>query len=374
VYQLETIENELRSRFGAKAVNLGRLMRAGLPVPPGFCFDETVAADDAAVVAAYRGLGGGFVAVRSSAAGEDEASASAAGLFATRLGVRGEDDLAAAVETVRRSAHAAHVRTYQSGGPPLQMAVIVQRQVEADAAGVVFTRDPADVSGNCLAIAAARGLGTAVVGGAEADRIRLDRASGRVAEKRIAHKRLRHTPSGVETVPADRAEEACLTPDQIRELAALALTAEVALGEPCDAEWALADGRFWLLQARPITTTPVLDLSRLRRSEIERLRAIAEPGGTVWVRYQLAESAPRPTPMTWGVLRSLLSVRGGYGRMLRALGFDPDPAVDAVGFVQLIAGQPYLNLNLEARLDHRDVPYTIDVTALKRTPADAQLP
>ena len=73
--------------------------------------------------------------------------------------------------------------------------------------------------------------------------------------------------------------------------------------------------------------------------------------------------------MTWGVLETLLSVRGGYGCMLRSLGFTPDPRVDDIGFVQLIAGQPYLNLNLEARLDHRDIPYTVDVDRLERTPS-----
>jgi pyruvate,water dikinase len=154
----------------------------------------------------------------------------------------------------------------------------------------------------------------------------------------------------------------------------LAVKAEEAFGEPCDVEWALAAGRFWLLQARPITASPIRDLERLREQEIERLRGLPDARDTVWVRYHLAESAPHPTPMTWGVLQSMLSVRGGYGRMLRALGFDPDPRVDEIGFVQLVGGQPYLNLNLEARLDHRDIPYGVDVKRLRGDPGLALLP
>src|SRR5262249_50208153 len=64
-----------------------------------------------------------------------------------------------------------------------------------------------------------------------------------------------------------------------------------------------------------------------------------------------------------------------YGRMLRALGFDPDPRVDDEGgFVELIADQPYLNLNREARLDFRDIPYSFDIERLKADPSRALRP
>src|SRR5436309_13847886 len=133
------------------------MLRAGLPVPPGFCVEADVSADDPAIAAAYEALGGS-VAVRSSAVGEDEATSAAAGLYQSRLGVRDGIELVAAVEDVRRSAQAAHVRTYQPGGPAPRMAVIVQRLVVADVAGVAFTRDPGAESGRTLAVAAARGL------------------------------------------------------------------------------------------------------------------------------------------------------------------------------------------------------------------------
>jgi pyruvate,water dikinase len=362
-----------RGRLGGKAVGLGALIRAGLSVPPGFCVDESVPADDPAIASAYAALGGGLVAVRSSAVGEDEAGAAAAGVYATRLGVRGAADLAAAIASVRRSARAAHVRTYQPGGPP-PVAVIVQALVEADVAGVAFTRDPGDETDHHLVVTACFGLGTTAVGGGPADRFRVDRITRQVVDSVVAHKPTKATAGGAKPVPADLADAPCLSPGQLHELTALALAAEAAIGGPCDVEWVLAGGRLWLLQVRPITASPTRDLARLREREIERLRTIADPRGTVWARYHLAESAPRPTPMTWGVLQTLLSVRGGYGRLLRRLGFDPDLRVDDVGFVQLIAGQPYLNLNLEARLDHRDIPYAVDVARLKRTPALALVP
>jgi pyruvate,water dikinase len=152
----------------------------------------------------------------------------------------------------------------------------------------------------------------------------------------------------------------------------VALTVEQLFGEPCDIEWAFADGRFSLVQSRPIVTPPAVLLTRLREREMQSLRAQAEPHGSVWARHQLAESAPRPTPMTWGVLQSLLSVRGGYGRMLRALGYDPDPRVhDEGGFVELIAGRPYRNLNREARLSFRWLPLGVDWHRLKSDPAYA---
>ena len=372
-HDLRTLTEADRVGVGAKAVNLGRMMTAGLPVPPGFCIEVDVPTDHAAIADAYQALGGGLVAVRSSAVGEDEAGTAAAGIYRTRLGVCGVKDLNAAIEDVRRSARAEQVRTYQVGGPEPRMAVIVQRFIDADVAGVVFTRDPGAEAGDTVAVAAAWGLGTTVVGGGPADRFQVDR-SGSLLGQTIAAKHRRHTLAGVETMTAEKADSPCLSPEQLRDLAGLAVAVEDLFGQPCDVEWVLADGRLWLLQSRPITASHVLDLERLREREIQKLRPLVGPHGTVWRRYDLAESVPRPTPMTWGVLQTMLSVRGGYGRMLRALGFSPDPAVDETGFVQLIAGQPYLDLNLEARLDHADIPYAVDIERLKRTPSLALSP
>jgi len=352
------------------------MLQSGLPVPIGFCVEDSVSATDPAIAAAYEAIGDALVAVRSSAVGEDEAAAAFAGVFCSRLGVRGIDKLASAIGEVRRLASGEHVSAYQPGGGPLRMAVLVQRLVEADVAGVLFTRDPLDESGRCMSVSATWGLGVPVVSGTVTpDRFQVERDGSRVVTQTIARKRTRQTVRGVESVLDDQAKVACLAPGQLGELAALAFSVERLFGEPCDIEWAFAEGQFWLLQARPITTAPSVLPAKLRDREIQSLRVKAELHGTVWARYQLAESAPRPTPMTWGVLQSLLSVRGGYGRMLRALGFDPDPRVDdAGGFVQLVAGHPYLNLNREARLDFSDIPYSLNWDRLKADPSQALRP
>src|SRR5262245_13005876 len=134
IHDLRSVGDGDRSRVGAKAANLGRMLQAGLPVPNGCCVEDSVPTADPAVAAAYEALGGGLVAVRSSAVGEDETAATFAGMFRSRLGVRGMDELAAAIEEVRRSLGAAHLPAYQLGRQSLRMAVIVQRLIEAEVA------------------------------------------------------------------------------------------------------------------------------------------------------------------------------------------------------------------------------------------------
>ena len=119
-----------------------------------------------------------------------------------------------------------------------------------------------------------------------------------------------------------------------------------------DVEWAWADGRFWLLQARPITTAGAAEREQVRREEIAALAARAEPGGTVWARFNLAEILPEPTPMTWAIVRRFMSGRGGFGLMYRDLGFEPDPSLDEDGIYDLVCGRPYCNLSREPRLHY----------------------
>ena len=78
----------------------------------------------------------------------------------------------------------------------------------------------------------------------------------------------------------------------------------------------------------------------MRREEIAALAARAEPGGTVWSRFNLSESLPEPTPMTWAIVRRFMSGHGGFGLMYRDLGFEPDPAVDDEGVYDLVGGRP----------------------------------
>src|SRR5262245_6400672 len=180
---------------GGKALSLAITAAAGLPVPPGFCvttsayrrhsgpesrLDQTLLD---ALLTAYRELGGGKVAVRSSATAEDGAVTSFAGQGETILGVEGPEELTAAIEKCWHSLHTDRSKAYRerhgTDDAGLAMAVVVQRLVDAEVAGVLFTRDPLDPMGSLMRIEASWGLGEAVVSGrVTPDRFQVERQSG----------------------------------------------------------------------------------------------------------------------------------------------------------------------------------------------------
>jgi pyruvate,water dikinase len=374
------------ARVGGKGLNLGLMLRAGLPVPDGFCLTANGAADCAEVdrmelLSAYRRLGAGLVAVRSSAAAEDGAEHSFAGQQETILGVEGEQPLLDAVERCLHSWESARAQAYRaqkglaSNDAGAGMSVVIQRLVPADVSGVLFTRDPLDPDGKQMLVEAAFGLGELVVSGrVSPDRFHVDRETLAVVRQEIVKKNLWMAADGVHEVSAHLQSLPSLDLDQLRQLAELGLRVEKFFGAPRDIEWAFADGQLWLLQARPVTTAGAFEKEEFRRAEIARLRSKAAPTGTVWARYNLAEVLPRPTPMTWAIVRQFMSGRGGYGQMFRDLGFDPDPELDDEGIVDLVCGRPYVNLTREPKLYFRDFPYGYDFASLKQHPAAAFYP
>lgn len=235
---------------GGKAAGLARLIRLGLPVPPGFVLLGAGRNGDALparLFEAYRELGAPPVAVRSSAAGEDGAADSFAGQYDTVLNVAGDDALEAAVWQCLRSARSRRARAYGARRGPAQvdrerpgsgdMAVIVQQMVDARAAGVVFTVDSVTGRRDRLVVDAVEGLGEALVSGhAAPDHYALD-SRDRVARQELV------------------GDRPILTPSQLGRIAREARAAERAAGHPMDLEWALdREGRLFWLQARPITT------------------------------------------------------------------------------------------------------------------------
>jgi pyruvate,water dikinase len=376
---------------GGKGLSLGLMTRAGLPVPPGFCITTAAyrrtrgrpLADHPDLIGplldAYRALGGGPVAVRSSATAEDGSQASFAGQQETILGVRDEDAVRDAVARCWASLDTERAVAYRRkqgiGADGLAMAVVVQRLVEAEVAGVLFTQDPLDREGRQMLVEASWGLGEAVVSGrVTPDRYHLDRGTGAVGDRHISMKRVTITGAGEQPVPAEKQTAACLDDQRLAELAELGRRVEAFYGAPRDVEWAFADGRFWLLQARPITVPGAAEREQVRRREIEALRARAEPGGTVWAKFNLAEVLPEPTPMTWAVVRRFMSGRGGFGLMYRDLGFDPDPCLDDDGFFDLVCGRPYCNLSREAKTHYRTIPFEYPFGELKAAPHKALYP
>ena len=266
-----------REHFGGKASQLAQLLVAGVSVPEGVALDpgfvEAVVAGDEdhqrRLEDALAEVDGPW-AVRSSCLAEDGAAASFAGQFLTVLGVNDLRSCVEAVERVWASAHGAGVRAYRERlglSGEARMAVVVQRLVDAESAGILFSTS----DGEHL-VEAGWGLGEPIVSGAiDPDRFTLD-AQGHVLDRALADKptELRRDPTGqtVTRVVADeRRGASCLNDEQLAQLAELASRCRAIFGEPRDIEWAFDHrGRLHCLQSRPITKSVPEATSRSLRA------------------------------------------------------------------------------------------------------------
>src|ERR671921_837214 len=341
---------------GGKAANLGELVRAGFPVPAGFCVTtaayDLVAADagleptlaalagtqpedtarlaglakrarsylsDAivpdllrqAIAEAYEGLGDGApvpVACRSSATAEDLPQASFAGQQNTYLNVIGVESVLDAVRRCWASLWTDRAVSYRAtnGIDPhsVRLAVAVQRMVDASVAGVLFTANPVTGKRRQAVIDASPGLGEAVVSGmVNPDHFVANTATGEIVERRLGDKRvaiMAGSGSGTERVELAAAEdEPSLSDPQILALAKLGERVEEYYGSPQDTEWAIdEDGGIWLLQARPITT--LFPLPARAPTDEEDLR--------VYFSFSVAQGVYRPlTPMGFQAWRLTIS-------------------------------------------------------------------
>jgi phosphohistidine swiveling domain-containing protein len=203
------------------------------------------------------------VAVRSSATAEDLPEASFAGQQDTYLNIRGEEAILQAVQKCWASLWTGRAIAYRlrQGIPPEQvaLAVVVQKLVPAEAAGILFTANPVSGNRSETVINAAWGLGEAIVGGlVTPDSLTIDKPTGRLTRRDTAEKSvmtvLKESGTAEQPVPASLKNKAVLSDRQATELARYGEQIEVLYGMPMDIEWALADGKFAILQARPITT------------------------------------------------------------------------------------------------------------------------
>lgn len=265
-----------RARCGGKAATLSALRRNGLPVPDGFVVpvDEAPRCEagarpvlpDAlrdAVARELERMGEPVVAVRSSAAGEDTESASAAGQYESILGVRGTADVCRAITVCQASARSSRVADYwhrtagDTADPAPGTAVLVQRLIAADVSGVMFT--PGRENGSTR-IEASWGLGLAVVGGTvtpDSYEAAPD-STVRFTIGRKATRIDRDTEAAcLVTSPVDqrRRTARALSDEEVRSLAGLGSRIAALLGGTQDVEWAIAGGEIWILQARPVTAS-----------------------------------------------------------------------------------------------------------------------
>jgi pyruvate,water dikinase len=272
----------------------------------------------------------------------------------------------------------------------LGTAVNVQMMCPSEVSGVMFTANPVNPALGQVIIESSYGLGEAIVlGKVTPDRFVLDKQTLMITERNISVKQ--HV---VATLAQDgqgqtgACDVASLGDEQIEELARLGLRVEAYFKVPSDIEWALSAGKFYLLQARAIkhageprgvsprneSLPGAPEREKVRQEEIAALRASAEPGGTVWARFNLSEILPEPTPMTWAIVKRFMSGKGGFGLMYRDLGFDPDPSLDDDGTYDLVCGRPYCNLSRDARMQHRSVPFEHPFAVLKAAPQKAIYP
>src|SRR5262245_15805882 len=310
VLPFDQIHTGMLAIVGGKAGNLGEMSRVGLPVPPGFCVTtdayrratnddalrrilEDIAATAppdtialsahaararAAILAmtmppdiavavsdAYRGLGATQpVAVRSSATAEDLPMASFAGQQDTYLNIVGTDAVLDAVHRCWASLWTDRAVSYRATNAidprSVQLAVVVQRMVDAAVAGVMFTANPVTGKRGETVIDASPGLGEAVVSGAvNPDHFVVSSTTGQIVERRLGDKRFMITATfggGTAHVTRDAADATfCVTDDQVRGLVALGQRVASHYGSPQDTEWAIdGNGVAWLTQARPVTT------------------------------------------------------------------------------------------------------------------------
>jgi len=310
VLGLEEVDKTQVALVGGKGAQLGELSRIdGVRVPPGFCIttdafqrilttapwiddqldrlssldpddrqairdlsteirralEETAIPDDvaAAITRSVTRLGGrAAYAVRSSATAEDLPTASFAGQQDTYLNVAGPAAILRAVSRCWASLFSERAVTYRQRSGfdhrRVHMAVVVQRMVFPQAAGVLFTADPVTSNRNVVSIEASFGLGEALVAGlvnADVYRVR----DGEVVAKTVAAKQLavHARPGGgaqERAIAPESQEQPALTDAQILQLAQLGRRIEAHFGYPQDIEWCLADDEFQIVQSRPITT------------------------------------------------------------------------------------------------------------------------
>ena len=252
-------------RVGGKAAKLGELMAMGFPVPEGCVFStdafkrvtavnnlSTEASPSAlldaklpddvreAIEAINVNFGDASLAVRSSGIAEDLSGASFAGQYETVLGVKGRDALEKAVLRCWASAFSPRVVEYRKakGVNGVRMAVIVQRLVNADSAGVAFTANPTTGDRGEVVVNAVKGLGERLVSGQVTPDEWVVRTSDAICKS---------SPEGA------------ITRHQVLEIADLARRVEKHFGAPQDIEWAFSGDRLYLLQARPITALEGID-------------------------------------------------------------------------------------------------------------------
>lgn len=330
VIDFKNIDKDSLSLVGGKGANLGEMTKAGFPVPGGFAvtvpaydlflkenniseqiyeilsvtdvedpaqlesaskkiqkivnnskFPESVFKD---LVKSYRKLGGTFskalVAVRSSATAEDLPGMSFAGQQATFLNIKGEANLQVAVRECWASLFTPRAIYYRVQNKikheKVGISVIVQKMVQSEVSGIMFSIDPVTNRKDRIIIDAVWGLGEMIVQGSYIpDHYVVQKETFAILSKEVNDQKMQYIKNGQETkevpVPTKLQSRIKLTDDQIKTLGKLSQKLQDHYYFPQDSEWALEKGKLYIVQTRPITTiektTAVHNLENKEQSE-----------------------------------------------------------------------------------------------------------
>ncbi|HVR85511.1 MAG TPA: PEP/pyruvate-binding domain-containing protein, partial [Planctomycetota bacterium] len=226
-------------------------------------------------------------------------------------------------------------------------AVTVMTMFPSERSGILFTEDPNRPDQGRIIIEASYGLGEAIVRGhVEPDIFCIDRKTSAILEKR-----------------ANTGKEACITDAEALSLAKLGLDVEAFYKTPVDVEWGIADAKLCLLQSRPVRGLDILRaVPRAREEEIARLRKLAAGRPkAAWAVHNLAETLPAPTPLTWDIVGKGF-MGNGFLKLYQDLGFDPSERVLQDGFLELIAGRIYMDVERSAELFFKNLPMEYDLS------------
>jgi len=349
VLSFKELTKEKQCTAGGKGGTLSRLFQAGYPVPDGFVILPTSFAGDELTVEAWVQVQAYLkrmrlaekditFAVRSSALSEDSAQASYAGEFETVLNVHTDEEIHNAIHTVRRSRHSERVQAYsQVKGldEEHEVAVVVQRMVQSDLSGILFTADPVTGSHRTMTGNFVHGLGERLV-------------SGEVTGETFTFEK----PRGRYQGPAELKRYA-------RKLYKLASGLEKDLGCPQDIEWAVAEDKLFILQSRPITTLQAYNPATGEWNDSLK-------GDYLWSNVNFGEAIPDVmTPLTWSVVEFVLD----------DWVFIPD-----VPMVGNIGGRPYLNISVFASIfrvmgkSREDLLSTLESTLYMNLPDGMEIP
>jgi len=301
---------------GGKAANLARLIAAGAPVPDGIVIPNGTVEDGGVDIDELLPLLSAPVIVRSSAIGEDSADASFAGQLESVADVTDERLLRAAIARVWASQQSERVLAYQAarGKTLAGMGIIVQRQVDAELSGVLFTVSPTDA--RQMLVEYCGGMGEALVSGAvNPGRIAIDRPADLSAGALAKVQARLHRWAQLATLDEPAAGERFLLDDaRIGALADLALDIETTFGCPQDIEWTIdTDGKLWIVQSRPITTAPAA--VRTQGPKDPGTQGPMDHRTCFWSNANVNENFPQPiSPLLYSIART------GYYHYFRNLG------------------------------------------------------